>query len=149
MSVADMMRDRLLKTANAAHKMIVALSGSRLGATAANMPVVKLTTTGRVSGKPRTVMLTVPIQENGRHILVASKGGDDRHPDWYRNLVANPEIVLEPIGGDGPITLTARTATADEKAELWPRIATGDKGYAAYQKRTDRDIPLVICEPPG
>lgn len=149
MSAADMMRDRLLKTANAAHKMIVALSGSRLGATAANMPVVKLTTTGRVSGKPRTVMLTVPIQENGRHILVASKGGDDRHPDWYRNLVANPEIVLEPIGGDGPITLTARTATADEKAELWPRIATGDKGYAAYQKRTDRDIPLVICEPPG
>ncbi len=93
-------------------------------------------------------MLATPIQENGRYVLVASKGGDDRHPDWYRNLVANPEITLEPINGDGPVILTARTATADEKAELWPRIASGTKGYAAYEKKTSREIPVVICEPP-
>lgn len=149
MSTADMMKDLLMKTVNVAHGSIIALSGGRLGATAADMPVVKLTTTGRVSGKPRTVILTTPIQEDGRYVIVASKGGDDRHPDWYRNLVANPEITLEPIGGDGPITLTTRTATAEEKAELWPRIAIGDKGYAAYEKKTDRDIPVVICEPPA
>lgn len=149
MSVTHWTRDVMLRTINAAHKTVISLSGGRLGATAANLPVVKLTTTGRVSGKPRTVMLTTPIQENGRYIIVASKGGDDRHPDWYRNLVANPEVTLEPVNGDGSITLMARTATADEKAELWPRIATGDKGYAAYEKKTSRDIPVVICEPPG
>lgn len=147
MSVADKIKDVLLKTINTAHKAVVTMSGGRLGATAASMPVVKLTTVGRVSGKPRTVMLTTPIQEHGRYIIVASKGGDDRHPDWYRNLVANPEITLEPINGDGPITLTARTATAEEKAELWPRIATGTKGYAAYETKTSRDIPVIICEP--
>ncbi len=148
MSVADKAKDLLLKTINAGHKGVVVISRGRLGATAANLPVVKLTTIGRVSGRPRTVMLTTPIQEDGRYVLVASKGGDDRHPDWYRNLVANPEITLEPINGDGPITLQARTATSSEKAELWPRIATGDRGYGAYEKKTSRDIPVIICESP-
>ncbi len=149
MTIADQAKDVLLKTVNVAHKAIVAVSGGRLGATAANLPVVKLTTVGRVSGKPRTVMLTTPIQEDGRYVLVASKGGDDRDPDWYRNLVANPEVVLEPINGNGPMTLRARTATPDEKADLWPRIATGDRGYGAYEAKTSRDIPVVICEAPG
>jgi len=148
MSTADVMRDLLLKTVNAAHKAVIRLSSGRLGATAANMPVVKLTTTGRVSGKPRTVMLTTPIQQDGRYVLVASKGGDDRNPDWYRNLVANPAVVLEPISGGGPVSLTARTTTGAERAELWSKIATGDKGYAAYERRTDRTIPVVVCEPP-
>lgn len=146
MTVADAAKDRLLKTVNLVHSTLVTVSGGRLGSSAANMPVVKLTTTGRTSGKPRTVMLVAPIQENGRFVLVASKGGDDRHPDWYRNLVANPDVTLEPIGGDGPLKLAARTATAAERAELWPRIATGDKGYAAYEKKTNRTIPVVICE---
>jgi len=148
MSGADTFRDALLKVVNAGHKSLITISGGRLGKTAANMPVVKLTTTGRVSGKPRTVMLTTPIQEDGRYVVVASKGGDDRHPDWYRNLEANPEVTLEPVGGDGAMTLIARTATPEEKSELWPRIATGDKGYAAYEKKTDREIPVVICELP-
>lgn len=148
MSAAQRRKDVLLKAVNAVHRAVVTISGGRLGATAANLPVVKLTTIGRVSGKPRTVMLATPIQEDDRYVLVASKGGDDRHPDWYRNLVANPEITLEPVNGGGPITLTARTATRDEKAELWTRIATGTTGYAAYENKTSRDIPVVICEPP-
>lgn len=149
MSVANASRDLLSKTVNAVHKTIVIVSGGRLGKTAANLPVVKVTTTGRKSGQPRTVMLATPIHGDGRYVIVASKGGDDRHPDWYRNLVANPEITLEPIGSNTPMTLTARTATAEEKAELWPKIATGTKGYAAYEKKTDRDIPVVICEAPA
>lgn len=132
---------------NTAHKTILAASGGRLGSTLGNMAVVKVTTTGRVSGQPRTVMLTTPIQEDGRYILVASKGGDDRDPDWYRNLVANPQIILEPVDGDGPVTLTTRTASSDEKAELWPRIVDAYKGYAGYKDKTARDIPVVICEP--
>lgn len=147
MSFTHMRKDMLSKTVNAIHKTLLAVSGGRIGSTMGDLPVVKLTTTGRKSGQLRTVMLTAPIHSEGRYVLVASKGGDDRDPDWYRNLVANPQITLEPMGGDGPINLTARTAAGDEKAELWSRIASGTKGYAAYKERTERDIPVVICEP--
>ncbi len=149
MTLTDTLTDIQHKAMNAVHKTILTMSGGRLGTTLGNMPVVKVTTTGRTSGQPRTVMLTTPIQEDGRYILVASKGGDDRDPDWYRNLVTNPEITLEPAGGDGPITLTARTASGEEKAELWPRIVAAYKGYAGYKEQTARDIPVVICEPAG
>ncbi len=147
MAVTDTLKDLQLKTMNAVHKTILTVSGGRLGKTLGNMPVVKVTTIGRTSSQPRTVMLTTPIQEDGRYILVASKGGDDRDPDWYKNLVANPEITLEPVDADGPISLIARTASDEEKAELWPRIVSAYKGYAGYKEKTDRDIPVVICEP--
>ncbi len=147
MTSAHVRRDLLLKAINAAHKALIAVSGGRLGNKMGSLPVVKLTTTGRKSGQPRTVILTAPIHGDGRYVLVASKGGDDRDPDWYHNLVANPKISLEPIDGNGPVALIARTATADEKAELWPSIASAAEGYAAYKEKTDRDIPVVICEP--
>lgn len=147
MARSDAVVDVFQKTMNTIHKTLVTVSGGRIGNTIANMPVVKVTTIGRTSGEPRTVMLTAPIREDDRYVLVASKGGDDRDPDWYRNLVANPEITLEPVGGDGPITLTARTASGDEKAELWPRIVAAYEGYAEYEDKTERDIPVVICEP--
>ena len=147
MTLTDTLKDFQMKSMNAVHKTILTVSGGRFGTTLGAMPVVRVTTTGRTSGLPRTVMLTTPIQEDGRYVLVASKGGDDRDPDWYRNLVANPEIVLEPVDGDGPVTLTARTATDAEKAEMWPRITAAYKGYAGYQEKTDREIPVVICEP--
>ncbi len=146
MTTAHARKDLLSKTINAVHKTLVAVSGGRLGNSIGNIPVVKLTTTGRKSGQPRTVMLTAPIHGDGRYVLVASKGGDDRDPDWYRNLVANPNITLEPVGGHGPVPLVARTSTADEKAELWPKIVTEAEGYAAYKDKTSRDIPVVICE---
>jgi deazaflavin-dependent oxidoreductase (nitroreductase family) len=76
---------------------------------------------------------------------VASKGGDDRNPDWYGNLVADPDVEVTVDGTTRP--MRARTATADEKAELWPTVTQAYKGYAAYQRRTERDIPLVILEP--
>ena len=147
MTIAHRRRDLLSKTVNAVHKTLIAVSGGRIGHELGSLPVVKLTTTGRTSGQPRTVMLTAPIHGDGRYVLVASKGGDDRHPDWYRNLVANPNITIEPIGGTGPVAFIARTASADEKAELWPSIASAAEGYAAYEAKTDRDIPVVICEP--
>ena len=148
MSFADKRKDALLKVFTRGHRTLAMVSGGgRLGGTTAGLPIVRLTTIGRKSGKPRTVMLATPIREDRRYIVVASKGGDDRHPDWYLNLVANPDVVVEPVGGDGPIDMVARTATPAEKAELWPRIATGEDGYAAYQRKTERDIPVVICEP--
>jgi deazaflavin-dependent oxidoreductase (nitroreductase family) len=111
------------------------------------MPVFKVTTIGRSTGRPRTVMLTAPVQRDGSYVFVASKGGDDRDPDWYRNMVANPEFTAEPVDGEGPIDLVARTASPEEKAEWWPEIIAAYKGYAGYQRKTDRDIPVVIAEP--
>ncbi len=148
MALQDTLKDTTMKVANFMHRTLITVSGGRIGSKVGDMPVVKLTTTGRKSGKPREVMLTSPVHDGDRWVLVASKGGDDRHPDWYRNLDANPEITLEPIDGDdGPLSLVARTASADEKAELWPDIVAAYKGYAGYAEKTDRDIPVVICEP--
>ena len=149
MGIADTLKDQFLQGANVIHRTLLQVSGGRIGAKVGDMPVAKVTTTGRTSGQPRTVMLTVPVRDGDRWILVASKGGDDRDPDWYRNMVANPEITLEPADGSGALTLVTRTASADEKAELWPRIVDSYKGYAGYQSKTDREIPVVIAEPAG
>jgi deazaflavin-dependent oxidoreductase (nitroreductase family) len=135
-----------MKSMNALHRALWAVSGGRLLKSAGGMPVVELHTTGRKSGQERTVILTSPVQpEEGIYVLVASKGGDDRNPDWYRNLVAEPDIALTVDGERRP--MRARTATAEEKVALWPQVVAAYKGYAGYQKRTERDIPLVICEP--
>lgn len=78
-------------------------------------------------------------------MLVASKGGHSDHPDWYKNLVATPEVQLT-IGGRTE-RFVARTATADEKSELWPRIVRRATNYDGDQRHTSRDIPVVICTP--
>lgn len=108
------------------------------------MPAVELHTIGRVSGIRRSTMLTSPVHGDGRWVLIASKGGDDRDPQWYRNLVANPDAELTVRGGLHEVR--ARTASPDEKAELWPQIVKANPGYARYQLKTAREIPVVICE---
>lgn len=147
MRIPDVVKDFQMRMMNFVHRTVLTASGGRIGTTLANMPVYKVTTTGRGSGLPRTVMLTAPIREGDTFVFVASKGGDDRHPDWYRNLVADPVISIEPADGGDPITLVARTASAEEKADLWPRIVAAYKGYGGYQRRTERDIPVVVAEP--
>ena len=109
------------------------------------MPVVELHTVGRESGKPRSAMLTAPVHDGDRYVLVASKAGGPRHPFWYLNLVANPDVELTVRGRTVP--MHARTATAAERAELWPRITREYGGYAGYQRKTKREIPVIICEP--
>jgi len=145
MSAQQTGMDLLTKGMNLVHKGVLKLSGGRLGWHVGGMTAVELRTTGKRSGQRRTVMLTAPIIEDDRVVLIASKGGDDRHPDWYHNLVAQPEVEITTEGTTRP--MLARTATSEEKAELWPRIVAVYKGYAGYQKRTERDIPVVICEP--
>jgi deazaflavin-dependent oxidoreductase (nitroreductase family) len=148
MSVQDTVTDIGGKVLNLTHRLLRALSGGRIGEIAFGMPVVELHTTGRKSGQRRSNLLTAPLLSEDRVVLVASKGGDHRHPDWYQNLTANPDIELTIAGQTRP--MRARTASSDEKSELWPQVVAAYKGYAAYQRRTDRDIPLVICEPrPG
>ena len=136
----------MLKTGNALHRGLVKLSGGRVGWKALGMPVVELTTTGRRSGVPRTVMLTSPVQEGGAVVVVASKGGDDDHPAWFLNLKANPEVEAA-VGGEPKRTMQARVATPEERARLWPQVTAAYKNYAAYQTKTTREIPLVLLEP--
>ena len=145
MDVQQYLADIGLKTMSRVHRAIVHLSGGQLLGSAFGMPVVELHTVGRKSGQPRSTMLTAPVIEGDRVVLVASKGGDDRDPDWYRNLMAHPEVELTMGGRRRP--MLARRASAAEKAELWPRVVAAYRGYGTYQGRTERDIPLVILEP--
>ena len=145
MSLQQYLADIGLKTMNQVHRTIVHSSGGRVLGSVFGMPAVELHTVGRKSGRPRSTMLTAPVVDGDRVVLVASKGGDDRDPDWYRNLVARPEIELTMAGRRRP--MRARRASPDEKAELWPRVVAAYKGYGGYQRRTERDIPLVVCEP--
>jgi deazaflavin-dependent oxidoreductase (nitroreductase family) len=139
------MNDVRAKLMNHIHRLVLRLSGGRLGGTVSGMPTVQLHTVGRKSGQPRVTMLAAPVRDADRVVLVASKGGDDRHPEWYRNAMAHPDVSITVDGVTRP--MHARTASADEKAELWPRIVAAYPGYDGYQRRTDRDIPVVICEP--
>jgi deazaflavin-dependent oxidoreductase (nitroreductase family) len=145
MDVQQYLADISLKTMSRVHRAIVHLSGGQVLGSALGMPVVELHTVGRKSGRPRSTMLTAPVIDGDRVVLVASKGGDDRDPDWYLNLVAHPEVELTVAGRRRPVR--ARRASAQEKAALWPKVVAAYRGYGSYQRRTGRDIPLVICEP--
>jgi deazaflavin-dependent oxidoreductase (nitroreductase family) len=135
--------DRTLKTMNAVHRLILGVTRGKAGWTAGNMPVLELTTIGRKSGEPRSCLLTSPIQENGEIVIVASRGGDDHHPAWYLNLLETPQVQVSYKGAPHKI-MTARTANSEERARMWPVVAGAYKGYAGYQEKTSREIPLVI-----
>jgi deazaflavin-dependent oxidoreductase (nitroreductase family) len=138
-------KDLLYRLSTGLHRAAFSASKGRLFGRAMGMPVVELITTGRRSGSERSTMLTVPIVEDGRFVLVASFGGDDRNPAWYLNLRANPKVQAVMAGRTR--RMVARTATSEERAALWPRIIATFKGYATYQSRTSRPIPVVILEP--
>jgi deazaflavin-dependent oxidoreductase (nitroreductase family) len=137
--------DAGFKVMNLTHKAVLRVTGGRWPNTLFGMPGVELQTIGRKSGEPRTTMLTSPIHDESRVVLIASKGGDYRDPQWYRNLTANPDVQITMNGETR--AMRARTASPDEKAAMWPEIVAAYKGYDGYQKKASRDIPVVICEP--
>lgn len=133
---------------NGAHRLLLRVTGGRVGHDAMGMPVVELTTIGRRSGEARPVLLTAPIDLDGNLVVVASRGGDDRHPAWYLNLREHPAVEVSVRGG--PRTpMRARILDVDERARLWPQITGKHSHYAGYQERTQREIPLVVLEPTG
>jgi deazaflavin-dependent oxidoreductase (nitroreductase family) len=140
--------DLQLKAMNAIHRTLMKLSGGKLGWNAMNMPVIELTTVGRKSGQPRTVMLTSPLQEGSTIVVVASRGGDDTHPAWFLNLRDDPQVEVA-MKGEGKRRMHARVATPEERARLWPLVTADHKNYAGYQTKTAREIPLVLLEPDG
>jgi deazaflavin-dependent oxidoreductase (nitroreductase family) len=108
------------------------------------MPVVILTTLGARSGKVRKTPL-MRVEHDGTYVVVASLGGAPKHPVWYYNVVAHPEVELQ----DGPVRqdMTAREVTGEEKAQWWDRAVAAYPDYADYQKKTDRQIPVFVLEP--
>jgi deazaflavin-dependent oxidoreductase (nitroreductase family) len=135
-----------LKAMNRVHRIVLGATGGRLGWSASGMPVIELTTTGRRSGQPRTTMLTSPYEEGSTLVVVASRGGDDHHPAWFLNLRDKPEVMVS-VGGKAPQPMRAEIAGPEERARLWPLVTADHRNYAGYQRKTTREIPLVLLHP--
>ena len=110
------------------------------------VPSLLLTTTGRKSGD-RIIFPLFYGRVGGSYIIVASKGGAPEHPGWYRNLVANPEVEIQV--GTERIRARARTAAGEERARLWQEAVKFWPPYADYQRKTEREIPVVVLDPIG
>ena len=138
------MRDSSVKLLSAFHAKLFSLTGGRLGSRLVDNDMLLLTTVGAVSGLPHTVPLLF-LQQEDSLVVIASYGGRPQHPQWYRNLLADPEVVVQTP--DGTSTYIARTADEDERRAWWPKIVEAYDGYAVYAARTDREIPVVILDP--
>jgi F420H(2)-dependent quinone reductase len=119
-------------------------SGGTSGTTMRGMPVIVITSRGAKSGKVRKTPV-MRVEHEGKYAAVASLGGAPKHPVWYFNLVAHPAIEVQ----DGPVKqdMTARELSGDEKADWWQRAVAAFPDYAAYQRKTDREIPVFVLEP--
>jgi deazaflavin-dependent oxidoreductase (nitroreductase family) len=100
-----------------------------------------LSTTGRVTGRVHTVPLLY-LEADDDWVVIASWGGRPDNPEWYKNLIAQPEATLKIRSQSFPVT--ARTFDEEERAEWWPRIVSAYDGYATYQARSSRQIPVVL-----
>ena len=129
---------------SAVNRVLYRATGGKIGGTMYGAPVLLLTTTGRKSGKKRAMPLLY-LRDDGNLILVASSGGSPTSPGWFHNLSANPEVEVE-IGRNRE-PRRARVATPEERARLWPRLVEMYKSYDDYQRKTTREIPVVILEP--
>src|ERR1700719_909474 len=124
--------DLTLKTMNGIHRALLKVSGGRIGWEASKMPVLELTTTGRKTGQPRSVMLTSPYQEGTTIVVVASRGGDDEHPAWFLTLRDDPDVEVA-YKGAPKMRMRARVADSADRARLWPLVVADHKNYAGYQ----------------
>ena len=138
-------KDAVFKVVTSFHRMVFDLSKGKLAGKTSGMPVLKLTTVGRKSGQRRSTMLTSPLVEGENVVLVASKGGDDRDPDWFGNLVAHPEVDVVMDGSNRK--MRARVAEGVERTRLWEELTAKHGNYAGYQRKTSRQIPVVVLEP--
>jgi len=127
----------------ATHLALYRATGGRIGGTMGAMRVLLLTTTGRKSGKLRTVPL-VYFADGERLVIIGSKGGNPRDPLWWENLKAKPEASVQV--GATTRRMRARLASAEERARLWPRIKQENAAYARYETLTPRPIPVVLLE---
>jgi deazaflavin-dependent oxidoreductase (nitroreductase family) len=142
---------RIIKVMSRVNTRVYRLTGGRVGKNwrigagfKKPVPICLLTTTGRKSGQPRTVPLCY-LQDGATIVLVASQGGLPSNPQWYGNIKANPAVEIEI--GKQRAAYRARTATAAERDRLWPELLELYADFASYQAWTERQIPVVLCEP--
>jgi deazaflavin-dependent oxidoreductase (nitroreductase family) len=135
----------LLRRIMGGHATVYRLTGGLIGHwTPGAAPTLLLDHVGAKSGKKRTSPLSY-IRDGDSYVIVASKGGYPQNPAWFHNLKANPDTQVQVKHRKIPVR--ARVATPEERERLWPEVVKAYKGYAVYQKRTEREIPLVILEP--
>jgi deazaflavin-dependent oxidoreductase (nitroreductase family) len=116
-------------------------TGGKVGHDWNGTAVLILHTIGRKSGQTRKHPL-IYGRAGDDYVIVASKGGAPDHPGWYKNLVAHPDVTIQVW--DQLVPVTARTASPEEKRQLWPTMTKEWPAYDSYQEKTERDIPLVI-----
>ncbi len=138
-------KDAIFKIVTRFHRVVFDVTKGKITGKASGMPVVKLTTVGRKSGQQRTTMLTSPLVEGDNVTLVASFGGDDRDPAWFSNLAANPDVEIVMSGSHRQ--MHARVTEGDERTRLWEALTAKHANYAGYQRKTQRQIPVVVLEP--
>ncbi len=138
------MRDKSVKRWSRVHALLYRATGGTVGRRLVANDMLLLTTTGRLTGEKHTVPLLY-LRDEDSLVVIASYGGRPRHPHWYDNLVAEPEVEVQI---DRRRTqMRARTAEEHERDVWWPRIESAYEGYEVYQSRTDRAIPVVFLEP--
>ena len=116
----------------------------RVGGQFANTPLLLLHTTGAKSGQPRLNPVAY-VKDNDRYVVIASKGGAPTNPDWYHNLVANPEVSVE-VGSE-QFTARAEVAEEPERSQLFEKMAAKNPGFGEYQRKTTRVIPVIVLTP--
>jgi len=131
----------MMRMISGTHEFWYRLSGGLIGGRVGGLPILLLTTTGRKSGKKRTMPL-VYLQDGDDIVIIASNGGSDRHPAWWLNLKDKPEAEVQ-VGRDAK-SVTAEKATGEERERLWRQVVEMYKGYDEYRRMTEREIPVVI-----
>ncbi len=131
-----------MKVLGTLHRWLFRASGGKLGKTFFGSPILLLTTTGRKTGRSRTWPLTYLQDEGGRYIVAAAYGGQPTHPAWYLNLRANPHVAIE--YGEQTRAMVAEVAKGEERSRLWSRLVEAYPAYADYQRKTERQIPVVV-----
>ena len=137
------MRDANVRMLSTLHTMLYRATSGLIGRRLVNNDMLLLTTTGRTSGTQHTVPLLY-LRSDDRLIVIASYGGRQEHPEWYRNLLSEPRASVQ-IRGKRRDVVSA-TMEPLERAEWWPRIVDAYGDYAVYQSRTDREIPVLWLE---
>lgn len=136
----------MIKVTSTLNRCLYRATGGVIGSRFGKARILLLTTTGRKSGRTRTVPLLY-VNDGKDFVLIASNAGDDRHPAWWLNLRSEPRGEVQ-IGW-AKAKVIARQATAEEQARLWPSITAVYPGYDEYTKRTSRRIPVVILTREG
>jgi len=134
----------VMRLISGTHELCYRLSGGVIGGRLGHLPVLLLTTTGRRSGRKRTIPL-VYLSDGENMVIIASNGGSDRHPEWWLNLRSQPKAEVQ-LGADAR-TVVAHRAEGDERERLWREVVELYHGYDEYRQITSREIPVVVLTP--